>query len=65
MRESMRVRKEKMLARKRDRRLLRAGRLRLEQVSLASTAQMSPPPPLIFSKVHLSESEGVLDDDAE
>ena len=55
MDESMRLRKEKMLARKRDRRFLAEGKLRVEQVCLAATAQMNPKPPLVLSKVHLED----------
>jgi hypothetical protein len=53
--ESLRIRKEKMLARKRDRRLLEQGKLRVEQVCLACAVRMDREGPLIFDKVHLEE----------
>lgn len=55
MTESLRIRKEKMLARKRDRRLLEQGKLRVEQVCLASAVRMDREAPLRFDKVHLEE----------
>jgi hypothetical protein len=58
----MRIRKEKMLARKRDRRLLAEGKLRPEQVCLALNARMDPKPPLVLSRVHL-EQDWLLDED--
>ena len=57
MTESMRIRKEKMLARKRDRRLLEQGKLRAEQVCVASAVRMDREGPLILRKVHLEEDE--------
>jgi hypothetical protein len=55
--ESLRIRKEKMLARKRDRRLLEQGKLRAEQVCLAASAQMDRTAALVLSKVHLEDEE--------
>jgi hypothetical protein len=59
--ESLRIRKDKMLARRRDRRLLAQGKLKVEQVCLAANAEMNPKPPLIFRKVKLAEDEGLGD----
>ena len=56
----MRIRKEKMLARKRDRRLLAEGKLRVEQVCLAATVQMDREAPLILRKIHLEDAEDEL-----
>jgi hypothetical protein len=55
--ESLRIRKEKMLARKRHRRLLKQGKLRVEQVCLAARAQMDRNAPLILGKVHVEDEE--------
>ena len=46
-----------MLARKRDRRLLEQGKLRVEQVCLASAVRMDREAPLILRNAHLEEDE--------
>jgi hypothetical protein len=60
--ESLRVRKEKMLARKRLRRDFAEGKIRLEQFCLAAQAKVGERrPPLILPK--LSEAEYSWSDD--
>jgi hypothetical protein len=51
MDESLRVRREKVLARKRLKREFAEGKIRLEQFCLAATTLKNPRAPLIFPEL--------------
>jgi hypothetical protein len=58
MEKSLRLRKEKASARARQRRRLAEGTLRLEQISMAATAESCrPDAPLILRRVKIPEDE--------
>jgi hypothetical protein len=58
MERSLQVRKQKALARSRQRRRFAKGQLRLEQICLAATADPSmKESPLILSRVKISDEE--------
>ena len=57
MEASLRLRKQKVLARSRVRRLLARGKLRPEQVSLAAGANLDRNGPLILDRVTIPEYE--------
>jgi hypothetical protein len=57
MERSLRLRKEKALARARTRRLLVRGKLRPEQVSIAAGVKLDARSPLILDRVTIPEYE--------
>ena len=57
MEKSLRVRKEKSLARRSLKRRLASGKVRLEQVSIAAALQAGRKSPLILRRVKLPDHE--------
>lgn len=57
MDKSLQIRKQKAIARRRDKKLLAAGKLRVEQVSLAAALKVNRKSPLIYPKIRFPDDE--------
>jgi hypothetical protein len=57
MDKSLQIRKQKAIARRRDKKLLAAGKLRVEQISLAAALKVNRNSRLILPKIDFPEDE--------
>lgn len=57
MEKPLQIRKQKAIARRRDKKLLAAGKLRVEQISLAAALKVNRNSRLILPRIELLEDE--------